>query len=276
MRCRSSTASTKDTDPAGSTRTAMVSSGPRSRPPAISPASTGANATVLSGPQTADGQHCTAGWTLYEIPGPNLKGHNRAIRLSLLQLGRPVQHAGPRPERTDRQRVGVGLAAGAVARHRRVGLLAGPYPLGFYARGLDAGSTILAPGGRAAACGQTTGRTSTGTPRAERGRRARWCASRSGRIRSLGSAESKNGGAGRQPTRCAGGSAPAPQPSRPACPSDSSRRASCCVESPHRPGVASSPPCRASGSAHPPTPRRCRPSRSGANAARHRSALGAT
>ena len=52
-------------------------------------------------------------------------GRSAPPRQSKLQLGRPVRHPGARPQRPHRPRIGVRLAAGRAARHRRVGGPAG-------------------------------------------------------------------------------------------------------------------------------------------------------
>ena len=62
----------------------------------------------LNGP-TATGQHCPEGWTLQALPGPNYKGAvgGGQRRHRVLQLHRPVRHAGHGQERSacDRQRI---------------------------------------------------------------------------------------------------------------------------------------------------------------------------
>ena len=93
--------------------------------------------TVLSGPQTADGQHCTAGWTLYEIPGPNLKGttarsdfhyYNWVDQFNTLGLGQNVPIANGS---------GSDSLQALLPDTEEWVFLRVPYPLGFYARGLD-------------------------------------------------------------------------------------------------------------------------------------------
>ena len=93
--------------------------------------------TVLNGPQTADGQHCTEGWTLYEVPGPNLKGtnvrsdfhyYNWVDQFNTLGLG---------------QNVPIATGSGSDSLQALLPdteewvFLRVPYPLGFYTRGLD-------------------------------------------------------------------------------------------------------------------------------------------
>ena len=58
---------------------------------------------VLNGP-TAPGKHCPEGWTLYQLPGPQMRdvSDRRQRRGELLRLGRLVQHLRPRQERADR------------------------------------------------------------------------------------------------------------------------------------------------------------------------------
>ena len=63
----------------------------------------------VQGPQRADdrdGKHCPEGWTLYPLPGPQVRGRARARerRGELLHLGRPARHARPRQGHADRHR----------------------------------------------------------------------------------------------------------------------------------------------------------------------------
>jgi hypothetical protein len=93
--------------------------------------------SVLNGPTTIDSQHCQEGWTLYEVPGPTLKGtdvkadfhyYNWVDNFNTLGLGENIpiangsgsdslQVLNPATEEWVTMRV--------------------PYPLGFYSRGLD-------------------------------------------------------------------------------------------------------------------------------------------
>ena len=91
----------------------------------------------LNGP-TATGRHCPEGWTLYQFPGPQFEGVERAGRgaVELLHLGRPVRHVSG-SARTCRSRP-------ATCRIRCEALVDGkfvtlrvPYPMGFHAKGLD-------------------------------------------------------------------------------------------------------------------------------------------
>ncbi len=92
---------------------------------------------VLTGPEVVDSQHCQQGWTLYQIPGPNMKGtdvradfhyYNWVDIYDTLGLGEDVPIANgsgsdsllaldPQTEEWVVMRV--------------------PYPMGFYSRGLD-------------------------------------------------------------------------------------------------------------------------------------------
>jgi len=90
----------------------------------------------LNGP-TATGQHCPEGWTLYALPGPNYEGavdsasaesayYNFVDRFDMLGLGRDVS-----------------LATGNLS-ESLLALVDGkfltlrvPYPMGFYAKGID-------------------------------------------------------------------------------------------------------------------------------------------
>ena len=93
--------------------------------------------SILNGPTTIDSQHCQEGWTLYEVPGPTLKGtdvkadfhyYNWVDNFNTLGLGENIpiangsgsdslQVLNPATEEWVTMRV--------------------PYPLGFYSRGLD-------------------------------------------------------------------------------------------------------------------------------------------
>ena len=92
---------------------------------------------VLNGPETADGQHCTEGWTLHRIPGPNLRGtdvradfhyYNWVDQFNTLGLGENVP-------------ISTGSGSDSLqALMPDTGewlFLRVPYPLGFYSRGLD-------------------------------------------------------------------------------------------------------------------------------------------
>ena len=90
----------------------------------------------LNGP-TATGQHCPEGWALYALPGPNYKGatdsasadtayYNFVDRFNLLGVGRDV------PLATGNGSEGLlALIDGKFLTFRV------PYPMGFYAKGLD-------------------------------------------------------------------------------------------------------------------------------------------
>src|SRR5687767_2140756 len=90
----------------------------------------------LNGP-TATGQHCPEGWALYALPGPNYKGatesasadtayYNFVDRFDLLGIGRDV------PLATGNGSEGLlALVDGKFLTFRV------PYPMGFYAKGLD-------------------------------------------------------------------------------------------------------------------------------------------
>jgi hypothetical protein len=90
----------------------------------------------LNGP-TATGQHCPEGWALYALPGPNYKGatesasadtayYNFVDRFNLLGVGRDI------PLATGNGSEGLlALVDGKFLTFRV------PYPMGFYAKGLD-------------------------------------------------------------------------------------------------------------------------------------------
>ena len=92
---------------------------------------------VLNGPSVIDSQHCQQGWTLHEIPGPNMKGTDRKADFhyynwvdifNTLGLGENVPIANG--SGSDSLIALVPETEEFV--HMRV-----PYPLGFYSRGLD-------------------------------------------------------------------------------------------------------------------------------------------
>ncbi len=91
----------------------------------------------LNGPQAATGQHCPEGWTLYNYPGPNYKGavengsadeayYNFVDRFDLLGLGKDV------PIATGNLSEGLLPLVDGKFMTLRV-----PYPMGFYAKGID-------------------------------------------------------------------------------------------------------------------------------------------
>jgi len=91
----------------------------------------------LNGPTAATGQHCPEGWTLYNYPGPNYKGavengsadeayYNFVDRFDLLGLGKDV------PIATGNLSEGLLPLVDGKFMTLRV-----PYPMGFYAKGID-------------------------------------------------------------------------------------------------------------------------------------------
>ena len=113
------------------------------------------------------------------------EGDRRAGRLPLLQLGGSAQHLGARRQHADRDRVELRRAARPQSANQAVGdACACRIRSASIRAGWTAASTTRTPAGRAAACGRTMARTSSGTSKAARARKARWCTSRFGRIRS--------------------------------------------------------------------------------------------
>ena len=118
------------------TWTAMASCGRCSRA-GISPASIAASARAkLNGPE-ATGQHCPEGWALYPLPGPNYKGavdsasadtayYNFIDRFDMLGVGKDV------PLATGNGSEGLLALVDGKFMTFRV-----PYPMGFYAKGID-------------------------------------------------------------------------------------------------------------------------------------------
>jgi hypothetical protein len=91
----------------------------------------------LNGPTAASGQHCPEGWTLYPFPGPNYKGavengsadsayYNFVDRFDMLGAGKDV------PLATGNLSEGLLVLLDGKFITLRV-----PYPMGFYAKGLD-------------------------------------------------------------------------------------------------------------------------------------------
>ena len=90
----------------------------------------------LNGPR-ATGDHCPEGWTFHRLPGPAFAGvPDQSVEFELLHLGRPARHARPGQGRAGGHRQPVRRPArpGRTARSSPCAL---PYPLGFYAKGLD-------------------------------------------------------------------------------------------------------------------------------------------
>jgi hypothetical protein len=91
----------------------------------------------LNGPAAATGQHCPEGWTLYPFPGPNYKGavengsadsayYNFVDRFDMLGVGKDV------PLATGNLSEGLLVLVDGKFITLRV-----PYPMGYYAKGLD-------------------------------------------------------------------------------------------------------------------------------------------
>jgi len=91
----------------------------------------------LNGPTAATGQHCPEGWTLYRFPGPNYKGavengsadsayYNFVDRFDMLGVGKDV------PLATGNLSEGLLALVDGKFMTLRV-----PYPMGYYAKGLD-------------------------------------------------------------------------------------------------------------------------------------------
>jgi hypothetical protein len=91
----------------------------------------------LNGPTAATGQHCPEGWSLYALPGPNYKGavdsasadtayYNFVDRFDMLGVGKNVPLA-----------TGNGSEALLALLDGKFVTFRVPYPMGFYAKGLD-------------------------------------------------------------------------------------------------------------------------------------------
>jgi hypothetical protein len=91
----------------------------------------------LNGPKAATGQHCPEGWTLYPLPGPNYKGavdsasadsvyYDFVDRFDMLGLGKDVPIA--------TGNLSEGLLALVDGKFL---MLRVPYPMGFFAKGMD-------------------------------------------------------------------------------------------------------------------------------------------
>ena len=92
---------------------------------------------VLNGPSVIDSQHCQQGWTLHEIPGPNMKGTDRKADFhyynwvdifNTLGLGENV----PIANGSGSDSLVALVPETGEFMHMRV-----PYPMGFYSRGMD-------------------------------------------------------------------------------------------------------------------------------------------
>jgi hypothetical protein len=91
----------------------------------------------LNGPTAATGQHCPEGWSIYTFPGPNYKGavengaadsayYNFVDRFDMLGVGKDV------PLATGNLSEGLLVLVDGKFMTLRV-----PYPMGYYAKGLD-------------------------------------------------------------------------------------------------------------------------------------------
>ena len=92
---------------------------------------------VLNGPETRSGTHCPEGWTLYQVPGPNLKGtdvradfqyYNWVDQFNTLGLGDNIPIA---------TGSGSDSMLALVPQTGQWVTLRVPYPLGFFSRGVD-------------------------------------------------------------------------------------------------------------------------------------------
>ena len=129
---------------------------------------------TLNGPEVVDSQHCQGGWTLYQIPGPNMKGtdvradfhyYNWVDQFNTLGLGKNV----PIANGSGSDSLQVLLPETEEWIFMRV-----PYPLGSTRAGSTVASTIRMQDGRAALSGRTTEPISTGIQKVEKARPARW------------------------------------------------------------------------------------------------------
>ena len=93
--------------------------------------------SIFNGPEVADGQQCKEGWTLYKVPGPNMKGtdvrsdfhyYNWVDQFNTLGLGDNVPIANGS---------GSDSLQALLPDTEEWIFLRVPYPLGFYSRGLD-------------------------------------------------------------------------------------------------------------------------------------------
>ena len=92
---------------------------------------------VLNGPDVVDSQHCQQGWTLYQIPGPNMKGtdvradfhyYNWVDMFNTLGLGDNVPIANGS---------GSDSLQALLPETGEFVTMRVPYPMGFFSRGLD-------------------------------------------------------------------------------------------------------------------------------------------
>ena len=108
----------------------------------------------LNGPK-ATGDHCPEGWSFHQYPGPGFKGigensaessyYSWVDQHNTFGLGNDV------PMSTGNLNDGIIAFANG-----RMVVLRVPYPMGFYAKGSTAASTIRRLDGRAGGCGPLT------------------------------------------------------------------------------------------------------------------------
>ena len=102
-------------------RQPTASSGRRSRPAAISPASIVRKCKDLNGPAKIDGSQCREGWTLYQTTGPKLKGTDIPADFHYYNWVDQHNMLGLRREHAVRDRIELGFAARARIRRRGSG-----------------------------------------------------------------------------------------------------------------------------------------------------------
>ena len=126
----------------------------------------------LNGP-TATGKHCPEGWTLYPYPGPQFKGvtdsgsaeasyYTWVDQYNTFGLGANVPIS-----------TGNGTDALLALVDGKFIVLRVPYPMGFYAKGMDGRIDDPNAGGRTVVSGRPMAHERRSMPRAGRARRAR-------------------------------------------------------------------------------------------------------
>src|SRR5262249_35040320 len=131
----------------------------------------------LSGP-SATGDHCPEGWSFYKYPGPGFAGIGdnsaEASYYTWVDQHNAVGLGNDVPISTANESDGFAALVDGKMVSLRV-----PYPLGFYAKGLDAALTIRNPVGRAEGCGRRRAIGRHGLKRAARACPRSPCTSRS-------------------------------------------------------------------------------------------------
>ena len=136
----------------------------------------------LNGPN-ATGKQCPEGWTLYPFPGRN--SATSRIPAAPKPAIMPGSISSTHSVWATISPIATGNASDALFAlvDGKFMTLRVPYPMGFYAKGLDGRIDDAGRAGKAAACGPPMPPARRSTWKAARARPARWCTSSSGPIR---------------------------------------------------------------------------------------------